>query len=268
MKPSQIRTLLAAVALSLLATGPGQAQSRARRNRPAAAATPIPTPTPAPALASQDQELSPPMDKGTAILGPDAPTSETEILAMQGAQFSAKERVAIFTGDVRVTDPRFQLACDEFTVYLKKTSAAKPGSAPAPDGTATPPPVAAATPAPESSDDNQSAMGGGIDHAIAKGHVIIVQERPATDGGDPKRSVGRGERADFDNNTGDMVLHGLPSVEQNSNTHVATSENTVMTLRRDNSLVTKGPSRTLIIQRKTDTPPGAPGATPAASPHR
>lgn len=264
MKPSQNRTLVAAalVALSLLAIAPGHAQSRARKNRPAAGA-PSPAPTPSPAPVSADRELSPPMDKGTATLGADAPTSETEILAMQGAQFSAKERVATFTGDVRVTDPRFQLACDELTVYLKKTSGSKPAASPAPDGTATPPPVAAASPAPDA--DDQSAMGGGIDHAIAKGHVIIVQERAATDGGDPKRSVGRGERADFDNNTGDMVLHGLPSVEQNGNTHVATSENTVMTLRRDNSLVTKGPSRTLITQRKTDP---APGASPAPSPRR
>lgn len=253
MKPSQNKTLLAAVALSLLATAPGHAQSPARKkNRPAAAA-----PTPAPA----DRELSPPMDKGTATLGPDATTSETEILAMQGAQFSAKERVATFIGDVRVTDPRFQLACDELTVYLKKTSSAKTAAAPAADATATPPPMAA--PAAKADGDDQSAMGGGIDHAIAKGHVIIVQERPATDGGDPKRSVGRGERADFDNNSGDMVLHGLPSVEQNGNTHVATSENTVMTLRRDNSLVTKGPSRTLITQRKTEA---APAASPAPRP--
>lgn len=256
MKRSQNRSILAAAALGLLATAPGHAQSRARHNRPAPVAAATPSPTPPPALASQDRELVPPMDKGTTALGPDAPTSETEILAMQGAQFSAKERVATFTGDVRVTDPRFQLACDELTVYLKKTSAAKPGAAPGPDG--------APTPAPEATDDTQGAMGGGIDHAIAKGHVIIVQERPSTDGGDPKRSVGRGERADFDNNTGDMVLHGLPSVEQNGNTHVATSENTVMTLRRDNSLVTKGPSRTLITQRKTDA---APGASPAPTPH-
>lgn len=252
MKPSQNKTLLAAVALSLLATAPGHAQSPARKkNRPAAAAAAAPTPAPA------DRELSPPMDKGTATLGPDTTTSETEILAMQGAQFSAKERVATFTGDVRVTDPRFQLACDELTVYLKKTSSAKTAA----DGMTTPPPVAA--PAAKTDGDDQSAMGGGIDHAIAKGHVIIVQERPATDGGDPKRSVGRGERADFDNNTGDMVLHGLPSVEQNGNTHVATSENTVMTLRRDNSLMTKGPSRTLITQRKTEA---APVASPAPSP--
>lgn len=260
MKPSQNKTLLTAVALSLLAIAPGHAQSPARKkNRPAAAAAP----TPAPAAA--DRELSPPMDKGTATLAADATTSETEILAMQGAQFSAKERVATFTGDVRVTDPRFQLACDELTVYLKKTSGPKPTSTPAPDGAATPPPVAAPSPAADAGGDDQSAMGGGIDRAIAKGHVIIVQERPATDGGDPKRSVGRGERADFDNNTGDMVLHGLPSVEQNGNTHVATSENTVMTLRRDNSLVTKGPSRTLITQRKTEAPPAA---SPAPSPHR
>ncbi len=247
----QNKTLLAAIALSLLATASGHAQARARR------ATPAPTPTPAPA-ASADRELSPPMDKGTAALGPEPATSETEILATVGAQFSAKERVATFDGDVRVTDPRFQLACDELTVYLKKTSAKPaPGAPPPADGT--PAPIAAPAPSPA---DDQSAMGGGIDHAIATGHVIIVQERPATDGGDPKRSVARGERADFDNNTGDMVLHGLPSVEQNGNTHVATSTNTVMTLRRDNSLVTKGPSRTLITQRKSDAAPGAAAPAP------
>lgn len=240
MKPSPNKSIFAAAALGLFAAAPGHAQSPARKNRPAPAAAQPP----------------PPADKAAA----EPTASETEILAMQGAQFSAKERIATFTGDVRVTDPRFQLACDELTVYLKKTSAAKPAEA-APDADGKPTPAAADP----QEGDNQGAMGGGIDHAIAKGHVIIVQERPATDGGAPKRSVGRGERADFDNNTGDMVLHGLPSVEQNGNTHVATSPNTIMTLRRDNSLATKGPSRTLIIQRKGEPSPAA-AASPAPNP--
>ena len=264
------RKSLALLAVCLLAGVCASAQSgggRAHKPKPTPApvVTPVPSVVPTPALDEETTEALPPTDKGTAVLAEGA-TSETEILAMEGAQFSSKERVAVFTGSVRVTDPRFQLACDELTVYLKKTSAKTPAAATTPAPLGAPTPTSAPSPAATGADD-QSAMGGGIDHAVAKGHVIIVQERAATDGGEPKRSIGRGERADFDNNTGDMVLHGLPSVEQNGNTHVATSPSTVMTLRRDNSLVTKGPSRTLITQKKGDeTTPGGTASGAGAHP--
>jgi lipopolysaccharide export system protein LptA len=205
-----------------------------------------------------ENEPSPPLDAE-----PGTPeTTETEILATDGATFNSKDRIAVFTGDVRVTDPRFQLSCDKLTVFLNKSATTDAGTTPIPTPAPTPPPVAkgsAPVPAPT------PANTGGIDHAIAEGHVIIVQERAATAGGEAKRSVGKSDWADFDNKTGDMVLKGTPTVEQNDNTHTATSPDTVMTLRKDNSLKTVGPSRTIIHQHKGSDLPGAANGAPGAA---
>ena len=190
-----------------------------------------------------------------------AGTTETEILADDGATFASKDRIAVFSGNVRVTDPRFQLTCDKLTVFLNKSATTDAIGVAATPTPATTPPVLAKGSAPVPAPTPGSS--GGIDHAIAEGHVIIVQERAATPGAEAKRSVGRAEWANFDNKTGDMVLKGNPRVEQNENTHTATSPNTIMTLSRDNSLKTVGSSRTIITQRK-----GAdmPGSTPVAKP--
>jgi lipopolysaccharide export system protein LptA len=257
---------LALVALTLTARRVEAQTSSAtvRRATPVVAAAHS-APTPAITVAPPDDEANepvPPLDRGADAGTPEA--TETEILATDGATFASKDRIAVFTGNVKVTDPRFQLACDKLTVFLNKGAATDtigaPAATPAP---ATPPPVAkggtpAAAPTPGSS--------GGIDHAVAEGHVIIVQERAATDGGAPKRSVGRGDWAYFDNKSGDMVLKGTPSVEQNENTHSATSPDTVMTLRKDNSLTTVGPSRTIIMQRKGTDMPGSSPVPGAAQP--
>ena len=211
---------------------------------PAAAVPATPTPT----EAAVNVENPPP----TAKPDPNAPT-ETEILATDGADFASKERIAVFRGDVRVNDPRFQLACDKLTVFLSKGAGAEGAGK---DDTAgnTPPP------ADGTKDPNRS---GGIDHARADGHVIIIQKRSAAKAGEePKISIGRAEWAEFDNKTGDMVLHGWPSVEQNGNTHVATSPSTVMTLHKDNSMLTVGPSRTVIKQQQKEDTSNQAGGSP------
>ncbi len=210
-------------------------------------------------------EPSPPTDKGM-VDEADTPTTQTEIIATQGATFASKDRIAVFTGEVRVHDPKFQLSSDKLTVFLNKTDKTgdKTASAAATPAASTPAPLSTAGSTPPAPAPKQSS--GGIDHAVAEGHVIIIQERAATDGGEAKRSVGRADWASFDNKSGDMVLKGTPSVEQNGNTHVATSPDTVMTLRRDNSLLTVGPSRTLITQRSKGGDLGFGPTAPAASP--
>ena len=183
---------------------------------------------------------------------PNAPT-ETEVLATNGADFASKERIAVFNGDVRVNDPRFQLACDKLTVFLAKSATGDGGkdAAPAPAG----------TPPPANGTADQKDRSGGIDHAKAEGHVIIIQKRAAVKPGEePKVSIGRANEADFDNKTGDMVLHGWPSVEQNGSTHVALAQSTVMTLHKDNSMTSVGPSRTVIKQQHKEEAGGSPAA--------
>ena len=218
-----------------------------------------PTPAPdAPAKAENPAAAAKP--------DPNAPT-ETEILASNGADFASKERIAVFKGDVRVNDPRFQLACDKLTVFLSKAAAGDADGKAAPAPGNTPPPASGGGNRPATGGSDQGSPGGGIDHAEAEGHVIIIQTRPAVKAGEePKVSVGRAATADFDNKTGDMVLHGWPSVEQNGNTHVALAQSTVMTLHKDNSMSTVGPSRTVIKEQAKGDGANKAGAAPGASP--
>ena len=158
---------------------------------------------------------------------------------------------------MRVNDPRFQLACDKLTVFLNKTATVDGGQGAAP------------TPAANGA-KAKNDQAGGIDHAKAEGHVIIIQKRAAVKPGEePKVSIGRAAEADFDNKTGDMVLHGWPSVEQNGNTLVSLAQSTVITLHKDNSMNTVGPCRTVIKQQsKKDEAGGSPaaGQAPPESP--
>ncbi len=207
----------------------------------------------APAASAQQAEPSASPD-GSAPAGDLAP-NDTEILANQGATFAAKDRIATFTGEVRVHDPRFALACDKLTVYLAK-GALPEGGAPTPAPTATPAPIKG------DAKDAGRPGGGGIDHAFAEGHVTIVQKRAPTKAGEEeKTSVGRAETVEYDNKSGDLTLRGMPKVEQNGDYHEALSRSTYMVLHRDNSLDTYGPSRTHIIQRSKDA--NTPGGKPA-----
>ncbi len=263
---------LAAVALA----SPAQAQQRptVRPVVALAAASPIPTePTSTPAPDAAAEEKSPPTDD------PDKnELTETDIDASEGASFNSKDRVAVFIKDVKVTDPRFQLVCDKLTVFLNKTAPAGQNAAatPAP----TPPPVAPtgkaakgkAQDTPPGGTDAGLSGGGGIDHALAEGHVVILQKKAATKPGEEEKvSIGRGESGTFDNKSGDMVLRGWPSLEQNGSSLIATSAGTVMTIHRDSSLDTKGPSKTKLIQHGKGgggslfEMPGAPSAP--AAPH-
>ncbi len=199
---------------------------------------------------------------------PDVPpgANDTEILANQGATFTSKDRVAVFNGDVRVHDPRFNLASDKLTVYLAKGAVPEGGSVstpPTPALTATPPPIKAASADPNAPGTDR---GGGIDHAVAEGHVTIVQKRAATKPGEEEKiSVGTAETVEYDNKTGNVTLRGWPKVRQNGDSHEALSASTYMVMHRDNSLDTFGPSKTHIVQRAKDSdPPG--GAKPTGKP--
>ncbi len=227
-------------------------QSPNPRSRPAArakpspvpAATPVPTPpdlTSRPASESPDN--TPPTDDDPAMVG----QTETDIDATTSASFNSKDRIAVFTGNVRVKDPRFELACDELTVYLNKGAA--PDAA-APGAAATPPPLKPAPAADPGQAPTPAPPGGGIDHAVAKGHVIIIQRKAATKPGEEdKLSIGRGGLGTFDNKTGDMVLKDWPNLEQNGSSLVAKAQNTVMTIHRDSSMNTDGPSITKLVQK-------------------
>src|SRR2546426_7339709 len=143
----------------------------------------------------------------------------TEIYADE-AFFDSTKNVGIFSGRVKVTDPRFNLQSDKLTVFITKGQ-------------------------------NQ-----GLGKAIAEGNVGLVRDRPNPNGGPPTRAVGRADKATYTAATGDVELRGTPRVQEGLNMHVATSPDTVMIINQNSQLTTHGPSRTEIRQQPNEEKKG------------
>ena len=181
----------------------------------------------------------------TSLLGdlggnPKEPTT-TEIYADE-AFFDSNKNMGIFTGHVKVTDPRFNLQSDKLTVFISKSQDGKSSQS----GQASP--GEQASPA----QGEKAAQGQGLEKAIAEGNVGVVRDRPDPNGGPPTRAVGRSDMATYIAATGDVELRGNPRVQQGENTHVATSPDTVMVLNQKGQLTTHGASRTEIRQQPKD----------------
>ena len=151
----------------------------------------------------------------------------TEIYADE-AFFDSTKNMGIFSGRVKVIDPRFNLQSDKLTVFITKGQ-------------------------------NQS-----LEKAIAEGNVGLVRERPDPNGGAPTRAVGRADKATYTAATGDVELRGTPRVQEGANMHVATSPDTVMVINQNSQLSTHGPSRTEIRQQPNEDKKAK--ATPSQTP--
>ena len=153
----------------------------------------------------------------------------TEIYADE-ASFDSGKNTGIFTGHVKVFDPRFNLQSDKLTVYLHK--------------------------------------GGdqGLEKAIAEGNVGVVRDRPDPNGGPPTHAVGRAEHGVYTASDGSVELRGMPKVQQGPNMHIATSTETVMIIDQDGHLNTHGPSRTEIRQEPNQEKSPSATASPSAKP--
>ena len=161
---------------------------------------------------------------------PNQPTT-TEIYSDE-AFFDSTKNMGIFSGRVKVVDPRFNLQSDKLTVFITKGQ-------------------------------NQS-----LEKAIAEGNVGLVRDRPDPKGGPPTHAVGRSDKATYTATTGDVELMGTPRVQEGPNLHVATSPDTVMVIGQNSQLRTHGPSRTQIVQQPSEEKKGQvnPSQTPAAQP--
>src|SRR5881409_2642749 len=144
----------------------------------------------------------------------DQPTT-TQIYADE-AFFDSTKNMGIFSGRVKVVDPRFNLQSDKLTVFITKGQ-------------------------------NQS-----LEKAIAEGNVGMVRDRPDANGGPPTRADGRADKATYTASTGDVELAGTPRVQEGPNLHVATSPDTVMVISQNSQLRTHGPSRTQIVQQPNE----------------
>ena len=151
----------------------------------------------------------------------------TEIYADE-AFFDSTKNMGIFSGRVKVVDPRFNLQSDKLTVFITKGQ-------------------------------NQT-----LEKAIADGNVGLVRQRPNPSGGPPTLAIGRADKATYTAATGDVELRGTPRVQEGLNMHVATSPDTVMVINQNSQLTTHGPSRTEIRQQPNEQKKAA--ATAAQSP--
>jgi len=180
--------------------------------------TTAPSAAASPKKSDQKEKSSP--AKNPALLGPvNSESNEpitTEIYA-DNAFFDSNKNIGIFSGHVKVADPRFTLQAEKLTVYITKG-------------------------------ENQ-----GLEKAVAEGNVAVVRDRPDPNGGPPTRAVGRSDQATYVATTGNVELRGTPRVQEGVNTHIATSPDTVMVVNQNGQLTTHGPSRTEIRQEpKTD----------------
>jgi lipopolysaccharide transport protein LptA len=181
-----------------------------------------------------EKEDSSPTNKSSAPaatgLRSNEPTT-TEIYADE-AFFDSNKNIGIFSGRVKVADPRFSLQSKKLTVFITKGQ-------------------------------NQ-----GLEKAIAEGDVGLVRDRSDPNGGAPTRAVGRADKAVYTAASGDVELTGTPRVQQGLNMHVATSPDTVMIINQNNQLTTHGPSRTEIRQQPKEEAKGetAPSAAPTSTP--
>ena len=196
----------------------------ARLNAQTAAETPKPVaaapkavaaaPTKKPKKQSAQKENKSPANPlfGQSVMGLKTNEPTTTEIYSDEAFFDSTKNIGIFSGRVKVTDPRFNLQSDKLTVFITKG-------------------------------ENQ-----GLDKAIAEGNVGLVRERPDPNGGTPTRAVGRADKATYTATTGDVELRGTPRVQEGPNMHVATSPDTVMIINQNSQLTTHGPSRTEIRQ--------------------
>src|SRR5213595_1550085 len=145
------------------------------------------------------------------------------------AFFDSTKNIGIFSGRVKVVDPRFNLQSDKLTVVITKG-------------------------------ENQT-----LEKAIAEGNVGLVRDRPAANGGTPTRAVGRSDKATYTAATGDVELVGTPRVQEGPHLHVATSPDTIMIISQNSQLRTHAPSRTEIVQQPNDEKKGQASPSPTSA---
>lgn len=156
-----------------------------------------------------------------AAAKPERKKGSTIVTSEKQSTFDNVARRASFAGDVKVTDPEFELTCDELVVFLRDEKT------------------------PEKTPNGKSSSA--LSKAVADGNVIVLQRRQTEEGGE-KVYRGKAEHGVYDAASETFVLSGWPQVQQGINTHIATEQATVMTITKDGGLKTDGGSRTTISE--------------------
>lgn len=222
--------------------------------------------------------------KPVSIENPGVPGSKIIITCTGAAFFDSETAIALFTDNVEVRHPQFFVSCDEFEVHMVKDEKPKDGK-PAPaantaggkakakgkgvdpikDPLSAPPTATPAAPGAASGGQMPSGESD-IKFAIARGRMVTIEK--LTENGEVQ--IGHAKHATYEGATGNITLRDFPQVQRGSNLQIATDPSTVMVLKQNGALDTKGPSRTEIIQQdkskptKLNSQPPPPVASPNA----
>lgn len=197
------RSFLAAVAPIVALVAPAVAQNPAAGEAAGGRLVPGASGrlTPAGAGAATDVGASP----AKVAKGP------TEITARE-AMLDNKMNLAVFSGEVDVKSPEYNVNCDKLTIYLKNQKAKAPVVAKPAEPKAIGADDAPAAPAEKEGEKGQGD--GKIDKAIAEGNVRILQVKVPVGGGKPEKYFGTGKKAVFENEKQICTLTGWPRVQQ------------------------------------------------------
>jgi lipopolysaccharide export system protein LptA len=171
----------------------------------------------------------------------DKTEGQTEITA-DGTEFSNKTHIAIFTGQVIVKNPDFNVVCDKLTAYLKHDE--KPAVA----ANDKKPAANAATVKSPTPDPAVPKSKGGLEKAIAEmqdGKVVITQDKKEADGS-TSHSIGKAERAVYTASNGEVTLTGWPEITQGINRVVPAEDGVTLILYRDGRYRAVGRTKTLL----------------------
>jgi lipopolysaccharide export system protein LptA len=168
----------------------------------------------------------------------------TVINCSGAAFFDSKEAIGVFSDDVVVQNPQFNINCDTLEVFMKKEDAKKEPAAPAPGAL------------PGEKPPGNGMADSGVERAIAKGRKVIIQKLNATG----QLQIGICRHATYEGSTGDIILRDFPQVQDGGRVVTATDRTTVITLKQNGEFETKGPHRTELS--KTQPAPQAANANP------
>jgi|GEM_PF-693243 len=169
----------------------------------------------------------------------------TEITATE-ASFDQKASIGVFTTDVIVKDPEFDMTCKKLTVYLKKPAAKVAKE----NGSQNPAPIGA-KPDPEKAKPEAKKSESGLEKSIAEGDVVIIQEKPGDDG-KMSKFIAKGDKAIYEAATGNLTLYGSPEIIQSlggamAKKMKAIEDGCIMILNRDGRIDTKNGRATTTI---------------------
>jgi len=167
------------------------------------------------------------------------------------AYMDAARRTVVFTGDVLLHHPDFDIWCDELQLYLKPEAA--PEEVPPADAVAAAPeeeksssdalPEAGESAEPKAA---ESAIGGGIDIAVFLGRRVLIRKEDA----DGQLRIGQCRKATYYVDRDEFILQDAPQLQVGSNLFRGTAAISEIILRKDGEHQIRGPQQNYVL------PPG------------